>query len=159
MHVTLKTSNASNYFNVIAPDAGEALFVGSASGGEFTGALPASGDYTIRVYLMRNAARRNEAGNYTLTVQIVGAQGAHTNAANDSVSPGNRAAYCRGKVAESYGTRPAYVMTNPPQVTSGGGSSITGTVDKGSEGIKRFSCRFDSAGRFVDVMALTSDGE
>jgi hypothetical protein len=34
--------------------------------------LPADGVYTIRVYLMRNAARRNETANYTLEVRIAG---------------------------------------------------------------------------------------
>jgi len=32
----------------------------------------ADGEYTIRVYLMRSAARRNEIANYTLTVGITG---------------------------------------------------------------------------------------
>ena len=73
MRVTLKSSNLSNYFNVLAPDSrDEALFIGSTSGNEWTGALTADGDYTVRVYLMRNAARRNETANYTLTVGITG---------------------------------------------------------------------------------------
>jgi len=71
--VTLKTSNDANYFNVLPPGStGEAIFVGSTSGNEWTGALPADGEYTVRVYLMRSAARRNEAANYTLTVGITG---------------------------------------------------------------------------------------
>jgi hypothetical protein len=71
MSVTLKTSNLSNYFNVLPPGSKDvAMFVGSASGNEWTGPLAADGDYTIRVYLMRSAARRNEAANYSLTVGI-----------------------------------------------------------------------------------------
>ena len=42
-------------------------------GQDFTGVLPADGDYAVRVYLMRSAARRNEAGDYTLTVAVTGA--------------------------------------------------------------------------------------
>ncbi len=73
MSVTLKTSNGVNYFNVLPPGStGEAIFVGSTSGNEWTGALPADGEYTVRVYLMRSAARRNETANYTLTVGITG---------------------------------------------------------------------------------------
>jgi hypothetical protein len=72
MSVTLKTSNAANYFNVLPPDSKDvAIFVGSTSGNEWTGVLPADGEYAIRVYLMRSAARRHEAANYTLTVGIV----------------------------------------------------------------------------------------
>lgn len=73
MSVTLKTSNGANYFNVLPPGSdGEAIFIGSTSGNEWTGALPADGEYKVRVYLMRSAARRNETASYTLTVGITG---------------------------------------------------------------------------------------
>lgn len=73
MSVTLKTSNASNYFNVLPPGSkDEAIFVGSGGGNEWTGALPSDGEYAVRVYLMRNAARRNETARYTLSVGIGG---------------------------------------------------------------------------------------
>ena len=73
MSVMLKTSNPSNYFNVLPPNSKDvAIFVGSMYGNEWTGSLAADGDYTIRVYLMRNAARRNETAKYALTVGITG---------------------------------------------------------------------------------------
>ena len=53
-----------------------AIFVGSTGGNEWTGPLPADGEYTIRVYLMRSAARRNESASYTLTVGITGSAAA-----------------------------------------------------------------------------------
>jgi hypothetical protein len=68
--VRLQPTNASAYFNVTRQGAAEALFVGSTTGNQFTGRLPASGDYVVRVYLMRNAARRDEHANYTLTVGV-----------------------------------------------------------------------------------------
>ncbi len=73
MSVTLKTTNAANYFNVLPAGSSDvAVFVGSTEGNEWTGQLAADGEYTIRVYLMRSAARRNETANYTLTVGITG---------------------------------------------------------------------------------------
>ena len=75
------------------------------------------------------------------------------------VTPGNRKAYCRGEVAGMYGTRPIYVTTGKLLKGPKGTTSVSGTVDKGSEGIKKFKCRFDAKGRFIDVMALTPDGE
>jgi hypothetical protein len=72
MTVTLKTSNLSNYFNVLPPGSKTALFVGATSGDKWSGSLQADGDYTIRVYLMRSAARRNEHATYTLSVGITG---------------------------------------------------------------------------------------
>jgi hypothetical protein len=70
--VKFKPSNPSAYFNVMAPGADSAIFIGSTSGNEFSAALEAGGEYTIRVYLMRNAARRGEAVNYTLEVGVTG---------------------------------------------------------------------------------------
>jgi hypothetical protein len=73
MNVSLKTSNSANYFNVLPPGStGEAIFIGSTSGNEWAGVLPADGEYKLRVYLMRSAARRNEVANYTLAVGITG---------------------------------------------------------------------------------------
>jgi hypothetical protein len=73
MNVTLATKHGTNYFNVLPPGSNDvALFVGSSSGNEWTSALPADGEYKVRVYLMRSAARRDETANYTLTVGITG---------------------------------------------------------------------------------------
>jgi len=70
--VKLVTSNASSYFNITAPGAEQALFIGSSEGNSYSGIVPSSGDYQIDVYLMRNAARRNETANFTLTVGATG---------------------------------------------------------------------------------------
>jgi hypothetical protein len=71
MNVSMATDNGANYFNIIAPGkADEAMFIGSTSGKQFEGVLPASGDYTVRVYLMRSAARRDEVANYRLEMII-----------------------------------------------------------------------------------------
>lgn len=72
MVAIFKPSNLSAYFNVLPPDSKVAIFVGSISGNRFEAELPADGMYTVRVYLMRNAARRNETANYTLEVSIAG---------------------------------------------------------------------------------------
>jgi hypothetical protein len=73
MVVTFKPGNPSAYFNVMQSGAAEAFFVGSTSGNRFEGPMPVDGDYTIRVYLMRSAARRNESTSYTLEVGVSGA--------------------------------------------------------------------------------------
>jgi hypothetical protein len=71
MNVSMATKNGANYFNIIAPGKGdEALFVGSTSGNQFEGILPASGNYKVRVYLMRSAARRGEAASYRLEMIV-----------------------------------------------------------------------------------------
>jgi len=73
--VTFKSSNRMAYFNVLPPGSETALFVGSmdATGEHYEGTLPADGDYAIRVYQMRAAARRKESATYTLDVSVTGA--------------------------------------------------------------------------------------
>jgi hypothetical protein len=73
MSVKFATRHGANYFNVLPPGSNDiAIFVGSSGGNEWSGALPSDGDYTVRVYLMRSAARRNESASYTLTVGVTG---------------------------------------------------------------------------------------
>lgn len=69
---SLRTDNASNYFNIWAPGASEALYNGSVSGELADVIVRSSGDYRIQVYLMRNAARRNESANYRLKIEVTG---------------------------------------------------------------------------------------
>ena len=77
MSVKLATRHGANYFNVLPPGSDDvAIFVGSSGGNEWSGALPADGEYKLRVYLMRSAARRNESAAYTLTVGVTGSAGA-----------------------------------------------------------------------------------
>lgn len=70
--VALKSSNPQNYFNVNPPGTETSMFVGSMGGNQFKRVLPMDGDYTIRVYLMRAAARRNEGGSYALNIGLEG---------------------------------------------------------------------------------------
>ena len=86
--VSLKVSNRSNCFNVLPPGSKDvAMYVGQ-TGEDFKGVLPTDGDYTIRVYLVRAAARRNETSKYTLTVTVTGKALEPTPASKDAVIPG-----------------------------------------------------------------------
>jgi len=89
--VDFKPTNGSAYINVIAPDStGEALFVGSSGGNHFAAPVPADGSYRVLVYLMRNAARRNEVARYTLRIDLRDASSATKSAAGDALVPGTR---------------------------------------------------------------------
>ena len=89
--VALKTSNASAYFNVIPLGSkGVAMFIGSSSGSEAKLLLPVDGSYVVQVYLMRNAARRNESATYTLDVAVTGQPLAPLPSAQDALVPGTR---------------------------------------------------------------------
>jgi hypothetical protein len=73
MSIRFQPSNSGAFFSLIAPD-GQSLFVGQSEGnpGRFTARLGQSGDYAIRVYLVRAAARRGEVSRFRLTVSIAG---------------------------------------------------------------------------------------
>ncbi|MGL6070156.1 PliI family lysozyme inhibitor of I-type lysozyme [Craterilacuibacter sp.] len=70
IRIDFAPSNRSAYFNLNPPGSEQALFIGATRGDHYAGVLPADGVYTLRVYLMRNAARRNETTRYTLKVGI-----------------------------------------------------------------------------------------
>jgi hypothetical protein len=74
--VNLTTNNGANYFNVFepgkVPGSDEALFIGANNGNRYKGTLPSSGNYLVRVFLMRSAARHNEVANYRLQINIAG---------------------------------------------------------------------------------------
>ncbi len=71
MNVSMATDNRANYFNILAPhEDAIAMFNSSMNGNQYEGKLPESGEYKIRVYMMRSAARRNEKANYRLEIII-----------------------------------------------------------------------------------------
>jgi len=73
MNVSLATKHGATYFNLLAPGENEvAMFNGSVSQNQYEGTLPSNGDYKIRVYMMRSAARRNEVAHYRLEMIIDG---------------------------------------------------------------------------------------
>jgi hypothetical protein len=74
LEVKLQGTNSQNDFNVLPPGAANVAMYASNATGErsWSGKLPSDGDYAIRVYLDRPAARRNESSKYTLTVAVTG---------------------------------------------------------------------------------------
>jgi hypothetical protein len=86
--VDFKPTNASAYFNITAPGADSAMFIGSSEGNRFSGPLTVSGRHVVQVYLMRNAARRNEVANYILTIGVTGAAAAAPRPSHDALVAG-----------------------------------------------------------------------
>lgn len=72
LSVDMRTSNASAYFNILPAGSDEAIFTGSVSGHVADVPLSATGDYVIRAYLMRSAARRGETARYALAIGVRG---------------------------------------------------------------------------------------
>lgn len=161
MKVSLKTSNVANYFNVLPPGSKDvAIFVGSRDGNEWSGALEADGEYTIRVYLMRNAARRDEAAKYTLTVGIAGAASAAL------VKPPASDAKVKGTAYHATGTVPCSMGDAAPGSAqcqfgvirgSAGNAEVHVTPPGGFKRVLTFKGKSVSAGADAKVKAGRSD--
>ena len=71
--VELRATGSAACFNVLPPGSEDvAMFIGSTGGRRFMGIAPIAGDYIVRAYLVRSAARRNESSTYTLTARVTG---------------------------------------------------------------------------------------
>ena len=72
LNISMATQHNATYFNIMEPgEEYEGIYNGSINGNQFEGTAAKSGDYTIRVYMMRSAARRGETAEYRLEM-IVG---------------------------------------------------------------------------------------
>ena len=135
--VSLKGSNRSNYFNLLPPGSADvAMYVGQ-DGEPYTGMLPADGDYKVRVYLMRNAARRNEVSTYELTIGVTGQALAPLPASKDALRTGHAvpregAGHLPG---DAIRRRQAAAVRGRP--SSGAGIDGTATVEIRSQGLTR----------------------
>jgi hypothetical protein len=70
LSISLTRTSGQAFFLVRAPGSDENLFDGSTSGDRFETDLRATGDYRVRVLMMRAFARRNERSAYRLGVAI-----------------------------------------------------------------------------------------
>lgn len=71
MIAVFETDNPRSHFDLMAPGQTEVpFFSGAEDGNRFEGDLPEGGSYTIRVYLMDDAALQNETAQYTITVYM-----------------------------------------------------------------------------------------
>ena len=71
LKVVLTPSSGMPYFNLMEPEEEfSAIYIGSINGNQYDGVSKKNGAYTVRVYLMRNAARRNDTGKYKLEISI-----------------------------------------------------------------------------------------
>ena len=72
LSVKLAGSHPQNYINVLPDSSESAMFIGSSAGNRFVRVAPMDGNYVVRVYLMRAAARRNASSNYSLQIGVKG---------------------------------------------------------------------------------------
>jgi len=70
MRLYMETRGRFLYVLVRRPGSDENIYDGAVEGNDGEVRLPATGDYRVRVFQFRNAARRNEAASYRLRISI-----------------------------------------------------------------------------------------
>lgn len=73
VQVVLASNNAANCFDIHAPGINKPIYVGSESGNQHRLVATRPGDYIIRVFLLRFAARDGQSADYTLQLQVMAA--------------------------------------------------------------------------------------
>ena len=152
----------STGFNVLPPGSPDAAMFVSNGGDPFSSLLPADGDYAIRVYLVRAAARRGAAAAFTLSIRVTGSP-LHP-------LPGTSDALVKGTAFHA--TAPIRCVANPygdktPRPCDAGvvrrGRDGTATVDVslGAAGRRRilFVAGVPKASDASEPMTTTRDGD
>jgi len=155
--VTLKPSNLQNYFNIHSPGNESAMFIGSTSGNQFKRILPGDGEYSVRVYLMRAAARRNESSTYALNVAL---EGKALPAAKDAVIRGTPF-HASATMVCARGDNPQFRSCDGYVIRRGYDGTATLEV-RWPDGFKRsvlFTKLQPVASDSVDTMTFTRAGE
>jgi hypothetical protein len=130
LKVTMSTDNAANFFNIIPPDSeDEAVYIGSLHGADFGGVLDLDGDWKVRVYMMRSAARRGEKARFTMEIGIRGS--GDPSAAREANDFGPREWDARGDIGCAFGGEPMRPASCPFKIirTSSGGSVFVSRPD------------------------------
>jgi hypothetical protein len=154
LRVLLTSSTPSLSFNLYAPGRGpgsEAMAIGDLlpQANRFEGKLDVSGAYTVNVFLIRAAARRNTRSRYTLEISIP---------AGAAAKPLDLAPQCRRFAAVDFATTPARIRTAGTR-PGPEGSLVDATADLGKQGVKPFACRFDAAGRYLGIFSKVDEGK
>ena len=147
LSVNLKAKHPQTYFNITPLGSQAAMFIGSSSGNQSKTLIPADGDYSVQVYLMRAAARRGATSAFTLSVALDGR-------AIKPIAPSKDAL-----VAGTPFHATARVACSPPfseSVTS----CFAGVIRRGFDGTATVQVRWPQGARnilFVKGTAVASD--
>jgi hypothetical protein len=135
MNVSLATKHGATYFNILTPGENEvAMFNGSVNQNQYEGTLPSSGDYKVRVYMMRSAARRNEVAHFRLEIIINGAGQPSSHASGQDAKVSGTGFHATGKIPCSMAKgQPTGSCTFGVKREGNGSAIVTVTKGDGSQ--------------------------
>lgn len=116
--IRLITSNPSAYVNVEKDGVAEAVCQGAMTGNVCAVRSDAAADYVADVYLMRNAARRGEHAQYTLSIEPFSGATAAASAAKEAASAA--VAACKSALALKSGVNAVFVLPMSHVPAAGG---------------------------------------
>ncbi|WP_432698377.1 hypothetical protein ACQUQP_08555 [Marinobacterium sp. YM272] len=178
----MQGTNLANQFNVLPPGSSAAAMFVSGGDEAFNAILPDDGVYTLRVYLMRAAARREEKTDFSLQVQITGKPLKPLPAAEDALVAGTRyhaqsEIQCQPPYIEAQTCSAGVVRRSPPGTATvdigwendgrrrllfidgaleSTDTSSAWTVNQGANGT--YNVEFDDGARFSVPEALVNGG-
>lgn len=132
LQLHLGSSNRANYFNLLPPGSLDAaMAIGELNNNHLSVLLPDDGIYTIRVFLQRAAARRDESSRFTLSLALTGKALPPLAASADALVAGTRY-HAQGKVT----CRPAYTEVRECEA---------GVIRRGHDGTATVALRWPTA--------------
>lgn len=132
LQLHLGSSNRANYFNLLPPGSLDAaMAIGELNNNHLSVMLPDDGTYTIRVFLLRAAARRDEISRFTLSLALTGKALPPLAASADALVAGSRY-HAQSKVT----CRPAYAEVRECEA---------GVIRRGHDGTATVELRWQTA--------------
>ena len=152
MTVGFRPGNSSVEYVVLPPGSDTPIHNSQAAGNEFTGTLQASGTYVVKVFIARDAARRNTGGSYTISFGL-DRQGARATEAPPPGPSARQDSSDRGPPGRPEAWQVAGLARGDVLTVRTGPSYSSRTVLRLPEGamVRNFGCQEVSGARWCSV--------
>jgi hypothetical protein len=144
LQINMQTSNPSAYFDVAGTGRTGTLHVGAVSGNSFNYVLEKSDDYQITVYLARDAVRRGDRAENTLTFKL-----APTGRTPEPTQPQPARSLVESKEWEIQGLKPNETL-NVMRLPWGRGEVVA--IVRNGHILRNMGCFEDETGRWCRLL-------
>ncbi len=74
LSIVLEANSKNCHFNLIAPSSPSPIYNSTITGDRYRANVRESGDYVVRVYIVRRGARKGESASYSIAFRLAAAQ-------------------------------------------------------------------------------------